>query len=388
MSCVAIIPARGGSKGIPLKNLRKLGGVRLIERSIRAAIGCEHISCVYVSTDCRQIAHAAKGAGAVVIMRPPDLSGDSASSEAALMHALESIGSEGELPSHVAFLQCTSPFTTSSEISATLAPLLSGEADSTFLAKRSHKFLWREGKDGAFQGINHIHTEQRVRRQDLDPEFFETGAVYGLTVERFMREGNRFSGRVKAVEGTSDAVDIDEISDFFFAQSCLGEAKGNVLRVASDSWPKAIITDFDGVHTDGSVFVMQDGSEAVKCSRLDGMGISLAKKRGVEVLILSKEKNPVVSARANKLSIECIQGCDRKLQVLSEWLDTRGFHWDDIVYVGDDINDLDCIQLAGFSVCPSNATKVIQIFSDLRLQKSGGEGCLRELIDQLLGDPM
>jgi YrbI family 3-deoxy-D-manno-octulosonate 8-phosphate phosphatase len=380
MSCIAIIPARGGSKGIPLKNLRKLGGVRLIERSIQAARACDEISRVYVSTDCRQIANSANRAGATVITRPDQFSGDAASSEAALTHCLESIGSGAILP------KCTSPFTAASEISATLAPLISGDADSTFLARRSHKFLWREGENGEFQGINHKHMEQRIRRQDLDPEFFETGAIYGLTVDRFMKEGNRFSGRVKAVEGTSDAVDIDEMSDFLFAHSCMGKAVSNRVMVASSAWPKAVITDFDGVHTDGSVILTQDGTEAVKCSRLDGMGISLAKKRGIEVLILSKEKNHVVSARAEKLSVECIQGCDRKIQALSEWLDSRDLYWDDIVYVGDDINDLDCIQLAGFSVCPANATKIIKKFSDLHLQKRGGEGCLREFIDQLLGD--
>ena len=380
MKCAAIIPARGGSKGIVLKNLRKIGGERLIVRAVKAALGSELISAVYVSTDCPEIATAARGAGAEVILRPAELAEDESSSESAIQHVLLELHRSGEMPHFVAFLQCTSPFTTAAEITSILRPLIDGQADSTFLAVPSHGFLWKHrGTDSCVVGVNHDHRGPRQRRQDLKPEFRETGAAYGFGAEEFLQLPNRFIGRVMAVESLSVPFDIDDMQDLLRANDTASRSQR-----AIPSFPvKALVTDFDGVHTDGTVMVSQDGSESVRCNRRDGMGVEMARKQGLIVLILSKEKSQVVEMRAKKLGVECIQGCDDKLSALSAWLKTKNLHWDDIAYVGDDINDLDCLQLAGLSICPADAVARVKNCSDLRLQTSGGGGCIREIVDYL-----
>lgn len=380
MRCAAIIPARGGSKGLVLKNLRKIGGERLIVRAVKAALGSELVSAVYVSTDCPEIAHATRSAGAEVIIRPADLAADESSSESAIQHVLLELQRLGKMPRFVAFLQCTSPFTTSAEITNVLRPLIDGQADSTFLAVPSHGFLWKQNEaDGGVTGINHDPCGPRQRRQDREPEFRETGAAYGFGAEEFLQRPNRFIGRVIAVESLSIPFDIDDMQDLL----CANDTASRSQRTIPDFPVRALVTDFDGVHTDGTVSVSQDGSESVRCNRRDGMGIEMARKQGLSVLILSKEKSRVVEMRAKKLAVECIQGCDDKLSALAAWLISNKLHWDDIAYVGDDINDLDCLQLAGLSICPADAVARVQNCSDLRLQTSGGGGCLREIVDYL-----
>lgn len=380
MKCAAIIPARGGSKGVPLKNLRKVGGCRLLVRSILAARHCDLVSETYVSTDCPQLAHAARTAGARVILRPPEISTDEASSEDALIHALGEMAKTGDMPDCVAFLQCTSPFTSSDEIRRVIEPVAAGKADSSFAAAPSHRFIWRLSPDGTVHGANHDHREQRKRRQDLDPEFVETGAIYCFLAKDFLEKRNRFMGRIMAVEIESPSLEIDSPEDLMLAHRA---AERYRLPQPPLGQPKVLVTDFDGVHTDGKVHVLEDGREAVVCNRRDGLGIGIAKNNGLEILILSKEQNPVVNARAAKLGIECIHGCDNKLAALSQWLNARGLFWDQIAYVGDDINDLDCLQLAGTSICPADAVATVRDLCDIRLDTAGGDGCVREIVDRL-----
>lgn len=377
MKCVAVIPARGGSKGVPLKNLRKVGGERLVVRAVKAALGCDFVSEAVVSTDCPEIAHAARRAGARIVMRPEFLAGDECSSESAITHVLEQLRNSGEVPRYVAFLQCTSPFTTSGDVNNVLEPLIEGRADSSFLAVRSHGFLWKRGESGMV-GVNHDHKGVRKRRQDLEPEFRETGAVYAFGAEDFLVHGNRFIGRVEAVESQSTPFDIDDLGDLIKANDTAGP-----FRSINPAGIKVLVTDFDGVHTDGTVIVSEDGRESVRCNRRDGLGIGLAKQKGLQILILSKEKNPVVIRRAEKLGVECIHGCDQKLGELANWLKNAGIHWDEMAYVGDDVNDLECLQLASLACCPADAVPAVKRSADLVLGARGGEGCVREIVDFL-----
>ncbi len=379
MKCVAIIPARGGSKGIKLKNLRKVAGERLVVRAVKAALGSELVSRVFVSTNCPEIAHVSRRAGAEIILRPDELAEDECSSESAILHVLSTMEKTDGLPDWVAFLQCTSPFTTADDVTRVIRPLADGHADSTFLAVPSHGFIWRNQPDGGVAGVNHDHTGPRQRRQDREPEFRETGAVYGFSAKEFMERQNRFIGKVMAVESGSVPFDIDDPEDLVAASAC-GRSRRE-FRHPRDI--KALITDFDGVHTDATVLVSDQGQESVRCNRRDGMGIEIARKIGLRVLILSKERNPVVEMRALKLKVECIQGCDDKLTILSDWLRANDLHWDEIAYVGDDLNDLDCLQVAGFSICPADAVPQVRETVDLCLNTPGGGGCIREIVDYL-----
>lgn len=134
---IAIIPARGGSKGVPGKNVARVGGIPLIARAVRAALSSGVIDLVVVSTDDAVIASAARTAGAQVVERPAEISGDTASSESALLHALDTLAADGIAPRVTAFLQATSPFIPSDALRDAVAAVRDGRADSAFSARRA-----------------------------------------------------------------------------------------------------------------------------------------------------------------------------------------------------------------------------------------------------------
>jgi N-acylneuraminate cytidylyltransferase len=213
-SVCAIIPARGGSKGVPGKNLRRVGGVPLVGRSVMAARAAVRVQRVFVSTDDPAIAEVAREHSAEVIARPAGLSGDTASSESALLHALDMLReAEGYRPSILIFLQCTSPFTQAGDIDAAVAAVADGGADTAFSAWSAHLFLWRRAADGGAVGVNHDKL-RRLRRQEREPEFAENGAVYAMRREGFERHRHRFFGRTAVVEMPQlRSLEIDELAD-------------------------------------------------------------------------------------------------------------------------------------------------------------------------------
>src|SRR5215210_7498265 len=164
---VAVIPARGGSKGVPGKNLRRVAGRSLVQRAVDACVAARSIDATYVSTDDAHIALAAAQAGAEVIERPPDLSGDTASSESALLHALERLAADGTEPEILVFVQCTSPFIAPGDLDRAVDLVAGGQADSVFAAVPTYEFLWQSGSDGLATGINH-DAAYRPRRQERE----------------------------------------------------------------------------------------------------------------------------------------------------------------------------------------------------------------------------
>ena len=206
---LALIPARGGSKGIPGKNLQTVGGVPLVCRSIRAALASNGVGRVVVSTDDDAIAAAARSHGAEVVRRPEHLAGDTASSESALLHALEQLSMDGPLPPQLVFLQCTSPFTSGEQIDQVLAALDAPAVNSSFAVAAWHGFLWRS--DG--RGINHDPQQPRQRRQDLEPAYLETGAIYAMDMAAFRKSGSRFCPPWQPVVLEHPGPEIDTPSD-------------------------------------------------------------------------------------------------------------------------------------------------------------------------------
>lgn len=197
MNCIAIIPARGGSKGIPGKNIRIVAGKPLLAYSVEQALQTPSVTRVLVSTDDDAIATVALQYGAEVVKRPTEISGDTASSEAALLHVLNHLNNtEGYTPDLVVFLQCTSPLTLASDIEGTIQALVEENADSALAVTPFHYFLWRKDKDGNAVGINH-DLRFRPRRQDLaNTQFLETGAVYVMRAASFREVKHRFFGKV------------------------------------------------------------------------------------------------------------------------------------------------------------------------------------------------
>jgi YrbI family 3-deoxy-D-manno-octulosonate 8-phosphate phosphatase len=151
-------------------------------------------------------------------------------------------------------------------------------------------------------------------------------------------------------------------------------------KLKKQELPKIIFTDFDGCLTDDRVWLNQDGEEFVAANRKDGLAINRLKALGIRVVITSTETNKVVTARATKLGIEALQGLSDKVEAIENYILKNNLTWKDSWYVGNDVNDLEAIRKAKFSICPSDAVKAIKKEVDLKLKTKGGYGVLSELV--------
>ncbi|MFG1966430.1 N-acetylneuraminate synthase family protein [Nonomuraea sp. NPDC049028] len=372
MRVLAVVPARGGSAGVPLKNLAPVGGIPLVTRAVRAALRSELIDRVVVSTDHAGIAEAAKEAGAHVVDRPEELSGSTASSESAVLHALDTLGEDPEV---VVLVQCTSAFIDSEDLSAAVRKVLDGEADAVVSGLPTHEFLWTP----AGAGINH-DPAFRPRRQDREPQFRENGAFYVMRTSGLREHGHRFFGTI-AVQPVPvrHAIEIDDPEDLELAR-----ALAPFVDLPEPIDVDAVITDFDGVHTDDRAYVDSDGREMVLVSRSDGMGIALLRRSGVKVLVMSTEHNPVVAARARKLGVPVLQGIAEKRVVLRDWLTIEGLDPARVAYVGNDVNDLGPMAEVGWPIAVPDAHPRVRAAARVVLSKAGGEGAVRELCDRVV----
>ena len=344
-TCFAIILARGGSVGIPRKNMQRVGGIPLVVRAIMTALATPSVSEVWVSSDDDEILEASLAAGASIIRRPADISGSAASSESAIIHATQHWREDGKLPALIAFLQATSPFISPHDVESAIQAISSGESDVAFSVTSNHGFLWKEDAD-SFIGVNH-DSKIRLRRQDRESEFLETGGFYIFGSEQFISSGHRFFGRIKGIPVSRiSSLEIDDPIDLEIAQTLVG------LFNPHHNFPHitALVTDFDGVHTNDTAVLSETGEESVVISRSDGFGISRLKDHNIRCLILSRETNPVVLARARKLDIECISGSTDKASVLRAWSTENGIPLSEIAYLGNDLNDLGCLEIVGLPI--------------------------------------
>jgi YrbI family 3-deoxy-D-manno-octulosonate 8-phosphate phosphatase len=381
---LALIPARGGSKSLPRKNVLPLGGIPLIAHTIRAAQAASLVTRVVVSTEDAEIAAIARRFGAGVVNRPIELASDEASSESALLHALDYRETvEGYRPDILCFLQCASPLTAPEDIDSVLAAMIAADADTALAVTRFHYFLWRQDAEGDAVGVNHDKAV-RLRRQDRQREFLETGAVYAMVADGFRAARHRFFGRTVVHEmPASRVLEIDDPEDFVLAAERLKANNRATLKLP----PRVdgIVFDFDGVFTDDCVLVDEHGTEAVRCSRRDGMGIEMLHDAGLAMTVISKERNAVVARRCEKLRLEYHQGQERKIGALKTWIGDRGLDAEHVIYVGNDVNDLECMAAVGCAVAPADAHPKALAAASVVLRSEGGKGAVRELADMILG---
>jgi N-acylneuraminate cytidylyltransferase len=197
----------------------------------------------------------------------------------------------------------------------------------------------------------------------------------GFEVSQF-----RFFGRVGIQEvSAASGLEIDEPAELEMAR-----ALAPMLDQAAAIDADALVMDFDGVHTDDLVEVLQDGTESVTVSRSDGMGIGMLREAGFPMLILSKERNPVVEARGRKLGVETVYGIDEKVNVLRQWCEQKGIPLSRVIYVGNDVNDIGCLDIVGWPVVVPDAHPLAKKAARITLTRHGGRGALRELADAIL----
>ncbi|KND32058.1 acylneuraminate cytidylyltransferase [Streptomyces acidiscabies] len=383
---LAVIPARGGSKGVPAKNLAPVGGVPLVARAVRECLAARLVTDVVVSTDDHGIAAAAREAGAEVVLRPAVIAGDTATSEAAVLHAMDAHEAAHGAPVDVVLLvQCTSPFVIREDVEGVAAAVVEKGADTAVTVAAFHGFVWREETEGG-QGVNHDKA-YRPRRQDRPQDFLETGAAYAMNAAGFRTHNHRFFGRTELVRtDPARVLEIDDPHDLARARALAplfdSERAGGLPTGAEVD---AVVIDFDGTQTDDRVMIDQDGREFVSVHRGDGLGIAALRRSGKKLLILSTEQNPVVAARARKLKIPVLHGIDRKDLALKQWCEEQGISPERVLYAGNDVNDLPCFALVGWPVAVASAHDVVRGAARAVTATAGGDGAIREIAGWLLG---
>ena len=400
LEVLAVIPARGGSKGIPRKNIKDFAGYPLIAYSIFAGTQSKLVTRTIVSTDDEEIASVARACGAETpFLRPAEFAQDNTTDLPVFQHALSWLEEhEGYIPDIVIQLRPTSPVRPSNCVDEAIDLLLThSEADSVrgvVEAGQCPYKMWRiDGATGYMNPlieVEGISEAYNAPRQRLPQVYWQVGFVDAIR-PRAIREMNSMSGKVimPLVIDPSFTVDIDNAADWIQAEWLVRQGELKMVDPAKQRRPlpkkvSLMVMDFDGVLTDNRVWVNEKGEEMVAANRSDSLGLSiLRKKTGVELLVISKERNPVVEARCKKLNIEVLQSVDDKASVLKRVLNERSLQPEEVIYVGNDTNDLPCFSIVGFSVSPVDGHPEVLRRADLVLSKEGGHGAIRELCDIL-----
>ncbi|MBI5965108.1 MAG: acylneuraminate cytidylyltransferase [Chloroflexi bacterium] len=398
---LALIPARGGSKGIPRKNIRSFAGCPLIAWSITAAIQSDQVMRTIVSTDDEEIAAVAREWGAETpFLRPAELAQDKTTDLPVFEHALKWLEDvEGYRPDVVVQLRPTSPIRPRGMVDDAIRILLDhADADcvrGVVPAGQNPFKMWRfngEGKPlNPLLEVDGIPEPYNAPRQVLPPVYWQTGHIDAIRVATITQK-HSLTGDViyPLVIDPKYTVDIDNLPDWAkyeaLVYSGLEMVSPGKSRRAMPETIKMIICDFDGVATDNLVTTDQDGKESVTASRSDSMHIKTLREKGVEVMILSSEPNPVVMARAKKMGVEAMHGIGMqdKGRVMREVLEQKNVKAENVIYIGNDLNDLPCFEIAGWSVAVADAYPEVIRAADYVLTKTGGHGAIRELCEIVL----
>lgn len=397
---LAIIPARGNSKSIPKKNIKEFAGFPMIAFSIAAARQSHHITRVIVSTDNQEIAQVAQEYGAEVpFMRPDELALDNTLDYPVIEHALLWLAAqESYHPDYVVQLRPTSPIRPRNMVDDAVELMLSHpDADSVRgvvpSAQNPYK-MWFVDEQGCMKPIlqvGGIREPYNAPRQDLPDTFWQTGHIDVIRAEMILKKKS-LSGDVilPLMVDPRYSVDIDTLLDWERAEANIMECMPDIVwpgqrKRAFPAKVTLLVMDFDGVMTDDRVWVDAEGNETVAANRGDGLGLErLRKLTDIQMMVISKETNRVVAARCKKLDIPLLQGVDEKPEALEKMLKQRGIPAEEVIYIGNDLNDLPCFPMVGYSTVPANALPEMKRAADLVLRKNGGFGAVRELCDILI----
>ena len=397
---LAIIPARGGSKGIPRKNIRPFAGYPLVAYSIAAGLQAETVTRVMVTTDDEEIAEVARHFGAETpFLRPAELAGDRTLDLPVFQHALTwLVEHENYHPDAIVHLRPTTPIRPPDLVDRAVRTLLAHpEADSVRGITPAHqnpfKMWLMDGEDKPIRPLTTVpgvDEPYNAPRQVLPTAYAHTGLIDAMRPATIL-ELNSMSGRtiLPVLFDPDYSADLDTPDDWRLAEQRI--MRGGPVMV----WPgrprrsmpekvQLLVLDFDGVLTDNRVWVDQDGRESVAANRSDSLGLGLLQEKGVEVIIISKERNPVVAARCRKMDIPCIQGEDDKETALRKLLAERHIEPARTVYLGNDVNDLPCFPLVGWAVAVADAMPEVARQADYMLTRPGGHAAVRELCDLIL----
>ena len=379
MSTIAFIPVRGGSKSIPLKNIKLFCGRPLVYWTVKAAADIHEIDEVVVATDSGRIKEVVNSFSIPKVSiydRDPCNAQDTSSTESVMLEYI----SKSNLKSDDVFIlvQATSPLLTANDLENGLAVYHSEfSPDSVLSCVRTKRFYWlADGKS-----LNYDY-RNRPRRQDFNGIFMENGAFYINTVGNILRDKNRLSGRIAIAEMPEyTSFEIDEPDDWHIMEMLM---RRHILKKTQRKI-KLVLTDVDGVLTDGGMYYSENGDELKKFNTRDGMGFQLLREAGIKTGIITSENTRLVERRAQKIKADfLVQGKREggKLAAAQEICSQLGILLSEVAYIGDDINCKELLENVGLAACPSDATSDVRNISFINiLKQKGGNGVFREFVD-------
>lgn len=380
---VAFIPVRGGSKSIPLKNIKEIAGKPLVYWTVKAANDCRYLDKVYVATDSdkiKEIVEMFKMEKVTVIGRSEETASDTASTELAMLEFAANYQFD-----NIVLIQATSPLLTVKDLDGGFELYWTEETDSVLSVVRQKRFSWYTDEQGYSTPINY-DIYHRPRRQEFDGYLVENGAFYITGRDALLSTRNRISGRIRPYEmDEATYFEIDEPSDWVIIEEQLKKrlAKENKGRKEIPEI-KMFLTDCDGCLTDGGMYYSENGDELKKFSTLDGMGFWLLKERGIITGIITGENRELNRKRAEKLKVDILRmGVNDKAAVIRDLSKEYGIPLENIAYVGDDINDLEAVKLVGWGCCVANAVANVKQAAKYISHVKGGSGAVREIIDHI-----
>lgn len=380
---VAFIPVRGGSKSIPLKNIKLIAGKPLVYWTIKAAIECKYIDKIYVATDSDKIKNTVqdmkdelcKENRIEIISRSAESATDNASTEFVMMEFSQCFDFD-----NIVLIQATSPLLTGDDLNRGFEIYQQSGVDSVLSAVRQKRFNWEVNEFGIASALNY-DIFNRPRRQEFNGYFVENGAFYITSKRRLENTKNRISGTIKICEMSEETfLEIDEPSDWNTIEKLL--VKRNKSNI-NNKKIKMFLTDCDGCLTDGGMYYSENGDELKKFNTKDGMAFSILKEKGIITGIVTGEKVELNKRRADKLDVDiCELGCVDKKKKLIEICDKYKIEPYNVLYIGDDINDIDVMKMVGISCCPADAVEEVKKYATFIANTKGGAGVVREVVEE------
>lgn len=379
---IAFIPVRGGSKSIPLKNIKELAGKPLVYWT---ALACQNAKCidkVIIATDSDDIKRVVLSFGfskLEVYDRDSENAKDTSSTESVMLEYIKK--SDLNDNDYFFLIQATSPLTQAENIDKAFKQLLEERSDSLLSCVVCKRFFWN--KEGVSINYNY---KARPRRQDFNGYMMENGAIYINKVQNILKEKNRLSGKISIYEMREyTATEIDEPEDWIILERLIEKyvnSKPTKVNIC-----KMFLTDCDGVLTDGGMYYNSSGDAMKKFNTKDGMSFQLLKEHGIITGIITGENTKIVRERAKKLKIDEVHlGIKNKIIIVEELSKKYNIPLENIAYVGDDINDIEVLSSVGISFSPSDCIEKIKPYVKYYLKSKGGDGAVREAVEFLLSD--
>ena len=384
MKTIAFIPVRGGSKSIPLKNIKPFCGKPLVCWNIEALETCPKVDQVVVATDSDEIWTTVEKQNykkTILYRRSAENACDTASTESVMLEYIH----DAKLAEENIFMlvQATSPLTETIHFSEALQMYSKGEYDSILTCVRNFRFFWNE--DGTSMNYDYMN---RPRRQNFSGMLMENGAFYINTVKNILDNGNRLGGKIGIYEMPEyTATEIDEPDDWIILENLM---RKYVLahQIESKITIKLLLSDIDGTLTDGGMYYSENGDEQKRFNTRDGMGMGMLREKGIKVGIITSEDRQLNQRRADKLKLDFFYQVKKnggKLAVAREICQKMGISMQEVAYIGDDVNCIELLSAVGMAACPADADSRVKAIPGIHVMtKKGGEGCVREFCEMLM----